>query len=430
MPVSISGNLTRLFLKKETNYGSDPSAWNNSTKLHYTGMTANYDKNFIDDNNNLGIPFLYDKIEAGIKADGNFNFSAHPEEFGHLLFHAFGSNAQYFPPIARILIVYTGTAESCVLAKIVNNLTARSGTLNAETYDSNFNGGGLIDLTTVSDLSTLISLINSFTGYKAYMVYGSSSESPVDLQSFADVQIKKVPYMPYIPDTSSLLSENIFEIGTDQKSYSLLIDKVIEKNIILGCKTTGLNLQFEPRQILKGSVNFVAQNVSDVSATITATEEKTRAFVTNNMKIFIDGVLSEDVKKLTIDYQNTMSGDEQILGSELIAEPYVRMAGMTIDAELRYNSNTLTQLSKYKNGDAVSLLIYIEGYDEVETDKKYYVIFHILKTKIVSANSNPAGNDTLTLPLSFAVVYPFDDKYTTWLNKPIRVYQTTKISLY
>lgn len=436
-----TGKNTRIALfGKETTEGEfvDP------TQSHHF-VTENVKKTpqSIEDPSNIGQVFTSDMIKTGYNVEGAVELKAHPYFIGDSIFFTLGkSDAPTNPAQGFLIIWYTGVSLYARIKKVLSVFTAEistDGTTWAD--DTDFGTSGDYDATgeTLAEIATAI---NGFDGYKAvYVGYGAAPETNLAAFSVVTMMSNGVkvgaciqPFLiaSTVAKTHSIYADN--SALTDIPPFSSAIDRNlgVGKDIALsGCKIPSLGISLVPRDLVSLTVNIKAM-VQDDSYTFSAADvPNSQAFKTNLSKVFIDSLITQEVKEFSVNINNNFYTDEAIGTDTFISQG---RQGATIDLSGSLNLTVATSTEeetiglqdRMNNDIPVEMILYMENkdYADIDNDVLYSVLMRIRTVKLTDCSPVVSGPDRLTLPLAGkAVASTFGRHIDVWVtNKRTTAY--------
>ncbi len=422
------GKNTRLSaFKKETTEGVFVAP---SQSHHFVSEGMKYTPQSIEDPSNIGTLFTSDMIKAGYNVEGSVEMKAHPYFIGDALFFTLGkSNTPVNPAQAFLIIWYTGSANYARIRKTATDLIAETSADGTTwTGDAAFGTAGTYSLGT-SLLSEIVTAINAFAGYKAKYV-GYASSPVTNLANWADVVIKSngvkcgACIQPYLVTSTIAKCHSIYADNSalvDIPSFSMAIDRNFgtAKDIgLAGCKISSLALKTAPKSLVDLSLAIKAKTQDNAYTYAAAAVPVSKAFTTNLAQVFIDSLVTQDTKELSVTINNNLYTDEAVgvetfnaLGRQGASIEISGSANLTVtDAT---DEETIGLQGKMQADIPVEIILYLESSDYVDSTNhvKYSVLLRMKAVKLTDCSPVISGPERLTLPLTGKAVAPVSGRH-------------------
>lgn len=436
----IGKNSRIAMFKKETDEGTFVAP---SQSHHFVSEGMKYTPVSIEDPSNIGKLFTSDLIKSGYSVEGSVEMKAHPYFIGNALFHALGKDDTPVNPAQAFLIIwYTGAEKYVRIKKVALDVTAEK-SADGITWeaDTAFSTTGTLALGT-SLLSAIVTSINGYAGYKAQALGYASA--PVDnLAAWAAVTLMSngvktgACIQPYL--VASTISK-CHKISADDSalsdipSFSMAIDRNFgaAKDIgLAGCKISSLALKVAPKGLVDLSLNIVAKSQDNAYTYAAGPVPVSRGFTTNQAKVFVDSLVTQEVKDLSLNINNNLFKDEAV-GVETFNAQGRQGASIDVSGSLNLtvtdgtDEETIALQGKMQSDIPIEIIAYFEGndYSDLANFVKYNFLVRMRAIKLSDCSPVISGADRLTLPLSGkAVASIFGNHIDVWVtNTDIAVY--------
>jgi hypothetical protein len=412
----IGKNAQIAMFKKETVEGTFVAP---DQSHHFVSEGMKYTPQSIEDPSNVGKLFTTDMIKSGYTVEGSVEMKAHPYFIGDAFFMTLGKeDTPVNPAQGYIMIWYTGSAKYARIKKVTTVFTAETST-DGTTYaaDNAFGTTGTYDAVG-KKLSEIVTAINSYTGYKAaYVGYG---DAPVaNLAAFAFVQLKFADVkvgaciQPFLVTSTVAYMHPIYADDSalaDIPSFSMAIDRNFgtAKDIgLAGCKISSLTLSSDPKNLVGLSVTMKAKVQDNAYTYAAAAVPTSRAFTTNNMKVFVDSMVSQEVKDISLTINNNMFTDEAV-GVDTFNAQGRQGASVEVSGNLNLtvtdgtDEETIILQDRMQDDTPVEVIMYLESadYADLANNAKYSALIRIRSVKLTDCSPVVSGPDRLTLPMT------------------------------
>jgi hypothetical protein len=373
-------------------------------------------------------------IKSGYSVEGAVEMKAHPYFTGDALFFALGKDDTPVNPAQGFIIIwYTGASAYARIRKTTLDLIAEKST-DGTTWvaDTDFATTGTLALGT-SVLSAIVALINGYTGYKAKYV-GYASSPVANLADWTNVTTKSAGVkvgaciQPYLVTSTISKCHKISADNTalaDIPSFSMAIDRNFgtAKDIgLAGCKLSSLTLKVDPKNLVSLSLSITAKS-QDNAYTYAATDvPASKAFTTNLVSMFVDSMVTQEVKDFSLTINNNLFKDEAVGVETFNAQG---RQGASIEASGNMNltvtdstdEETIALQGKMQNDTPVEIIMYLESseYSDLAGFVKYNVLIRLRSVKLTDCSPVVSGPDRITLPLAGkAVASTFGNHIDIW----------------
>jgi len=386
---------------------------------HFVSEGMKYTPQSIEDPSNIGKLFTADMIKSGYSVEGSVEMKAHPYFIGDAMFFTLGKSAAPANPAQGYIIIwYTGSAKYARIKKVTTVFTAETST-DGVTWadDTDFGTGG--DYEAVGEtLTEIVTAVNGFTGYKAkYLGY---SDSPVaNLAAFSAVTMKNndikvgACIQPFLVTSTVAKMHNIYADDSalaDIPSFSMAIDRNFgtAKDIgLAGCKISTLALKVAPKGLVDLSVGVVAKSQDNAYTYAAAAVPSSAGFTTNLVQTFVDSLVSQETKDLSVTINNNLYKDEAV-GVETFNAQGRQGASIDISGNLNLtvtdatDEETISLQGKMQADTPVEIIMYFEGseYADLTNNAKYSMLIRVRSIKLTDCSPVISGPDRLTLPLA------------------------------
>jgi hypothetical protein len=411
------GKNTRLAgFKKETVQGTFVPP---TQSQHFVSEGMKYTPQSIEDPSNIGQIFTSDMIKSGYSVEGSVEMKAHPYFIGDTAFFALGKSDSPVNPSQGFLIIwYTGAAKYSRIRKATLNMTAE---ISADgvtwTADTAFGTAGVMAMGTDTLAQTQVK-ISAFIGYKCtYLGYGAS---PVgNLADFTNVTMKSgdvkvgACIQPYLVTSTVAKMHSIYADNsalTDIPSFSMAIDRNFgtAKDIgLAGCKISSWALKLDPKNIASLSMSIGAKTQENAYTYAGADVPASKAYTTNSAKAFIDSIITQEIKDLSVTINNNMFKDEAVGVETFNAQGRqggtIEVSGnMNLTVTDSTDEETIALQGRMQADTPVEIIIYLEGseYADLANNAKYSVLIRLRSVKLTDCSPVVSGADRLTLPLA------------------------------
>lgn len=436
----IGKNSRASLFKKETTEGVFVAP---SQSHHFVSEGMKYTPQVIEDPSNIGKLFTSDLIKSGYTVEGAVEMKAHPYFIGDALFFALGkADTPINPAQAFLIIWYTGSEKYIRIKKTGSDLIAEKST-DGTTWvaETGFGTAGTYALST-SLLSAIVTAINGFTGYKATCV-GYASAPVSNLADFTAVTLKSADVkvgaciQPYLATSTISKCHKISADNSalaDIPSFSMAIDRNFgtAKDIgLAGCKIASLALKVAPKGLVDLSLSLVAKSQNNAYTYAAADVPASAAFTTNMVKCFIDSIITQEVKDLSLTINNNLYKDEAV-GIDTFNAQGRQGASVELSGNLNLtvtdstDEETISLQGKMQSDTPVEVIMYFEGseYADLTNNVKYSFLVRVRSVKLTDCSPVISGPDRLTLPLAGkAVASSFGDHIDVWVvNKQTTQY--------
>lgn len=386
---------------------------------HFVSEGMKYTPQSIEDPSNIGKLFTSDMIKSGYNVEGAVEMKAHPYFVGDALFFTLGdSDAPASPAQGYLLIWYTGAEPYVRIRKTSLNIIAETSDDDSSwSGDTNFGTAGTLDVTgdTLEDIATAI---NAFTGYKA--TYLGYADAPVtNLSDWTNLYLQSdnlkvgACIQPFAVVSTVSKKHSIYANDTaldDIPSMSIAIDRNFgtAKDIALsGCKVSSLAISLEPKGFVGLSISLKAKAQDNDYTYAAGAVPESKAFTTNLAKVFVDSILTQDVKSLSLTINNNLFTDEAV-GNETFNSQ--GRQGATADVSGTMNltvtdstdEETIGLQGKMQDDIPVEVILYMESqlYSDKTNHVKYSVLIRLRAVKLTDCSPVVSGPERLTLPLA------------------------------
>lgn len=182
-------------------------------------------------------------------------------------------------------------------------------------------------------------------------------------------------------------------------SFSLGLGNVIDTMQALGAVVDSLGLNFSPKAIAEGSVEFAFKDETSL-ATMTPSYTAQPPWVFSQLGLTVDGVTSADIKKISLSAKNNLADDDFRANDagKLTSIP-ANAFELTGSIEGVWTAETLALRNKMKAGTSVPIIITLTG-ATIEGTKKYKLVITI---PYATFSSGEIGDeeDGMSIPLPF-----------------------------
>lgn len=403
---------------------------------HFVSEGMKYTPQSIEDPSNIGKLFTSDMIKTGYNVEGSVEMKAHPYFTGDALFFTLGSSDTPINPVqAFILIWYTGSANYARISKSTTNLTAETSSDGVTwTADSSFGTSGTLALGS-NTLSQIVTIIDAYADYKCVGL-GYQSAPVANLADFANVVMKSAGVkvgaciQPYLVTSTVAKAHKIYANDAalaDIAPFSMCIDRNFgtAKDIgLAGCKISSLAIALEPKNLVNLSISIKAKTQNNAVTFAASDVPVSKAFQTNLSKVFVDSLMSQEVKDLTLTINNNLFTDEAV-GVDTFNSQGRQGAGIELSGNLNLtvsdaiDEETISLQGKMQSDVPVETIIYLESpdYADLANNAKYSLLIRVRSVKLTDCSPVVSGPDRLTLPLAGkAVASAFGNHLDTWMT--------------
>jgi hypothetical protein len=411
------GKNTRLALfQKEATEGTFVAP---TQSQHFVSEGMKYTPQSIEDPSNIGQIFTSDMIKSGYGVEGAVEMKAHPYFIGDSMFFALGkSDVPVNPAQGYLIIWYTGAATYVRIRKVTTVFTAETST-DGSTWadDAAFGTAGDYDAVGLT-LTQIATAINAFVGYKAKYV-GYSASPVANLAAFANVTMKSANQkvgaciQPFIVTSTISKMHSIYADNsalTDIPSFSMAIDRNFgtAKDIgLAGCKIASLAIKTDPKNLVGLSMNIVAKSQDNAYTYAAAAVPTSKSFTTNTTSVFVDSMVTQDVKDLSLNINNNFYKDEAVGVDTFNAQgrqgASIELSGnMNLTVTDATDEETISLQGKMQNDTPVEVIIYMESseYSDLVNNVKYSVLMRVRSVKLTDCSPVVSGPDRITLPFA------------------------------
>lgn len=303
------------------------------------------------------------------------------------------------------LISYTGSDASAKL--VVNGTTAvmTTGTLGAETADTNFGTGGTY---TFATLATDVAAINGYTDYTCEKLFGSDSLATASVgYAITAAQISGSQAVVYFTGTDGVYLHRFVPVltNTERPTMTMQADGTgLTNDVLAGSVVDSLEVSAE----LKGRVGLTATVMGTAVSTSTETSvdllnKKPLKFA--NGTCYLAGVDQVYVKSINLTVANNTDADDGYgLGSLYKQDHAKGDFAVTGTVSVRSTTTTEVEYAKRITETTSSLLVAFQG-DDLATDIPEMVLMNVPYTDILSATKS-AGGVSLDSELSIEAIDP------------------------
>ena len=428
------GKNSRLSMfKKETVEGTFVAP---SQSHHFVSEGMKYTPQSIEDPSNIGKLFTSDLIKSGYSVEGSVEMKAHPYFIGDALFFSLGKSDTPVNPVQGFLIIwYTGTEKYSRIRKTALDLIAEKSTDGATwVADTAFGTAGTYAIGT-GLLSAIVTAINGFTGFKAKAL-GYASSPPANLADWTDVTLKSndiktgACIQPYLVTSTISKCHKISADNSalaDIPSFSMAIDRNFgtAKDIGLsGCKISSLALKVAPKGLVDLSVGVIAKSQNNAYTYGASDVPDSKGFTTNLVSVFVDSMITQEVKDLGITINNNLFKDEAV-GVETFNSQGRQGASIDVSGSLNLtvtdatDEETISLQGKMQSDIPVEIIMYFEGsdYADLANNVKYSFLVRMRAIKLSDCSPVVSGADRLTLPIAGkAVASSFGNHIDIWVT--------------
>ncbi len=359
-----------------------------------------------EDTSNIGEVFTTDLITTGYDITGNLEMNVYPNNIAEILFYTLGKEAVSNAITGFLFLKYIGNGVGC-------RVKTATGALITEVY----NGTSWVeDLNlTLSNYNTLSDLVNAINNAGGYIANYWGTGLPTDI-SITQTNIKNendsITFFTFLTsNTTKSKNHNIYasNVASDGiPSFSILLDKnlgVAKCFGYSGCKINTLSLSFAVKTLLTASLSLRAKKeLSDQTWNATDFVLK-QPFITNNVKLYVNGYEFTDIKDLKIDINNNMYIDEAVgvntYNSQDRQGATINISGtanLTFEANNEQTTYILNQ--KYEKNEPIDLILIGETTLNYDTNVKSMFFIYLPKIKLSDGTISIGGAERLSL--SFA----------------------------
>jgi hypothetical protein len=411
---------------------------------HFVSEGMKYTPQTIEDPSNVGQLFTSDMVKAGYGVEGSIEMKAHPYFIGDALFFALGKSDTPINPVQGFLIIwYTGSAKFSRIRKATTTITAETSVDGITwTADSAFGTAGIYTPGSAV-LSAVATAINAFVGYKAKHV-GFASAPIANLADWANVTMKAndvktgACIQPYLVTSAIAKAHRIFadDVSLDDiPSFSMAIDRNfgVAKDIgLAGCKISSLGIKVAPRDMVDLSVGIKAKSQDNAYSYVASdVPADSRAFTTNLVQLFVDSMVTQETKELSIDINNNLYTDEAVGVDTFNAQgrqgASIEVSGSSnLTVTDATDEETISLQGKMQNDIPVEVIAYFEGsaFADLANNAKFSVLIRMRAIKLTDCSPVISGPDRLTLPITGkAVASAYGKHIDVWVtNKQTTAY--------
>jgi hypothetical protein len=417
--------------KKETTEGTFVAP---TQSHHFVSEGMKYTPQMIEDPSNIGKIFTSDLIKTGYNVEGSVEMKAHPYFVGDALFMTLGKSDSPINPVQGVLIIwYTGSANYHRIRKATTTITSET-SADGVTWavDAAFGTAGVYT-PGAAVLSVVAAAINAYVGYSAtYLGYASSPIT--NLADWANVTTKSAGVkvgaciQPYLATSTIAKAHKIYADDSavvDIPSFSMAIDRNFgtAKDIgLAGCKISSLALSSDPKNLVGMSASIKAKTQDNAYTYAAADVPSSKAYTTNLMKVFVDSLMSQEVKDISMTINNNLFTDEAV-GVETFNSQGRQGATCEISGNLNLtvtsttDEETISLQGKMQADTPVEIIIYMEGadYADLANFAKFSLLIRVRAVKLSDCSPVVSGPDRLTLPLAGqAVASVFGNHIDIW----------------
>jgi len=426
--------------KKETIEGTFVAP---TQSQHFVSEGLKYAPQSIEDPSNIGQLFTSDMIKSGYSVEGAVEMKAHPYFTGDALFFTLGKDDTPINPAQGFLIIwYTGTKKYSRIRKTTLDLIAEVCD-DGVTWvaDVAFGTAGTYAIGT-GVLSAIVTAINGFVGYKAKYV-GYASSPVANLADWTNVTMKSddvkvgACIQPYLFTSIVSKCHKISADNTalaDIPSFSMAIDRNFgtAKDIgLAGCKISSLALKVDPKNLVGLSLSMTAKSQDNAYTYAAAAVPTSKPFTTNLVSMFVDSMVTQEVKDFSLTINNNLFKDEAVGVDTFNAQgrqgASIEVSGnMNLTVTDATDEETIALQGKMQNDTPIEVIMYLESdvYSDLAGFVKYNVLVRVRAVKLTDCSPVVSGPDRITLPLAGkAVASSFGNHIDVWCTN-------TKIAQY
>ncbi|NMD00700.1 MAG: hypothetical protein GYA62_13400 [Bacteroidales bacterium] len=363
-----------------------------------------------EDTSNIGEVFTTDLITTGYDITGNVEMNVYPNNIAEILFFTLGKEAISNAISGFLFLKYIGNGEVC-------RVKTDTGALITEVH----NGTSWVEdlnltLSNYSNLSDLVSAINIAGGYIAnYWGTGDPTEISITQTNIKN-ENDSITFFTYLTsNTTKAKNHNIYasNLASDGiPSFSILLDKNLGSSKCFGysgCKINTLSLSLAVKTFVTASLSLRAkEELTNQSWNATDFILK-QPFVTNNVKLYVNGYVFSDIKDLKIDINNNMYIDEAVglntFNSQDRQGATINISG-TANLTFEENNKQTTYIlnQKYERNEPIDLIIIGETTLNYDTNIKAMFFIYLPKIKLSDGTISIGGAERLSLSFAGQVV--------------------------
>lgn len=427
------GKTSRIAMfKKETTEGVFVAP---DQSQHFVSEGIKYTPQSIEDPSNIGKVFTSDMIKSGYNVEGAVEMKAHPYYMGDSAFFALGKSDTPVNPVQGYLLIwYTGTAKYARIRKTSTNMIAETSADGTTwTADTNFGTAGTMAMGT-DKLSETQVKISAFTGYKCkYLGY---ADAPVaNLADFTDVVMKNADIkvgaciQPYLVTSTIAKLHKIYADDSalsDIPSFSTAIDRNLgtAKDIgLAGCKISSYAVKVDPKNLVSLSLTIKAKSQDNAYTFAGADVPISHALTTNMAKVFVDSIIAQEIKDLSITINNNFYTDEAV-GVETFNAQGRQGASIDVAGNLNLtvtdstDEETIALQGKMQSDIPVEVILYLESQDyaDLANNAKFSTLIRVRSMKLTDCSPVVSGAERITLPIAGkAVASTFGNHIDVWV---------------
>lgn len=388
---------------------------------HFVSEGMKYAPASIEDPSNIGKVLTTDLIKTGYSVEGSVESKGYPYFIGDALFFTLGDSDSPANPVQGFLIIwYTGSSMYARLTKSGSTITAEiSSNGSSWSADTNFDSEGSLPLGSMT-LSQIASAIDAFTDYKA-TYFGYSSSPNTNLEDFTATVVQAAGV-----SIGALIAKCLVSTSTIAKTHSIYVNDDATKDIpsfsmcidrnfgagrdfgFAGCKIQSLAISAEPKNLIGMSINIKAkEQISSETFAGSAIPSDAKAYTTNMTKILVDKLVSQEVKNLSLTFNNNLAMDEAV-GLETFSSQMRQGASIDVSGTMNLtvtdasDEETAGVISKMQADTPVEVIMYMEGstYADITNHIKHSVLIRLRAVKLSECSPVVSGAERLTLPLT------------------------------
>lgn len=326
--------------------------------------------------------------------------------FSMLLDSCLGRKAVTAQVGAGIGIAYLGEAKSCKLVVSASEIKAYVGVYGKETLDSTFGTDGTLALT--GTVGALISAINGYPSYSAYIIAGDVSASASAAVPVSAAQAKAHGVPVWFTSTDSGVYLHSFKpnnTNTENPTYTIQLDGVGRNEVGSGAMVNSATFSGDLKAKMAATWSLVLLGLEQATAETAAPmgEAEMESMKFSEGSTYVEGERLCYIKNISLTVANNVSSDDGWCQGSLKKKEHIRGAfAVTGSATLTLTEGTQAQADAVMSNAVTSLQAVHTG-RVLSGALKSMVMFDIATMQYTSY-SKSTGDATIDLSLDLEAV--------------------------
>ncbi len=307
---------------------------------------------------------------------------------------------------AGIGVAYVGEAKSCRLVVSVSEIKAYTGTYGKETLDSTFGTDGTLALT--GTVGALVTAINGYQSYNAYIIAGDGSASAATAIPVTAAQAKNHGAPIWFASSDSGVYLHSFKpnnTNVENPTYTVQLDGVGRNEVGPGSMVNSATFSGDLKAKMAATWSLVSLGLEKTTAetTIPMGEAEMESMKFSDGSTYVESERLCYIKNISLTVSNNVSSDDGWCQGSLKKKEHVRGAfAVTGSATLTLTDETQAQADAVMS-NAVTSLQSVHTGRILSGGLKSMIMFDI-STLQYTSYSKSAGDATIDLSLELEAV--------------------------